>query len=234
MRTRFVVISMIALTVAAPGIRPAAAQYAPMPNGSETGNNSATAPAPVAPAAYPCPPTCPSASRIKVIVPPPEVVFRCAPAPGACQKEAGECAPATQPEAGRIAFNMNLTMNMGASSSLLSNAGLLALLAGGNSGGLLGGSGGLGGSGLEALMTRALAARAGATPATGGGTAPSPQAELESRMRALTAGIEVLSKRIDQDLAPTIREVNELGRELDQIRKRLDKLDQEQRKNTSH
>src|SRR5262249_4404912 len=125
MRTRSLVIPVMALTAAALGVCSAPAQYAAMPSGSETVHNSATAPAPVPWVTSPCLLAAPPASRIKVVVPPPEVVFRCASAPGACQKEGGECTPAAQAQPGRIAFNMNLTMNMGASSSLLSNPALL-------------------------------------------------------------------------------------------------------------
>jgi hypothetical protein len=118
-----------------------------------------------------------------------------------------------------------MNLNMAASANALASNGLLALLAAANSGtGSIGASGGPGSSSLEALMLRALAARAAATPANGTAGAPSPQAELETRMRALTTGIESLSKRVDEELLPTLREVKLLHDELEQLKKRLDNL----------
>jgi hypothetical protein len=127
-----------------------------------------------------------------------------------------------------------MNLNMQASANALANNGLLALLAGANAGaGTLGASGGLGNSGLEALMQRALAARAGATPANGTAVASNLGAELETRMRTLTGGIENLSKRMDEELLPTLGAIKRLHEELDQIRQRLDKLEKERGKNAS-
>src|SRR5262249_32891794 len=128
-----------------------------------------------------------------------------------------ECAPGARSQ-GQIAFNMNLNMQM--SSNALASNGLLALLAGANSGGgLFGASGGLGNSGMGARMLRALAARAATTPANGLAVAPSPEAESDSRIRTLT-----------EQLRQTLTEVNELSKELARIRDRLDKLDKERGK----
>ena len=223
MGTRTLVTPVMALVVAVLGTRLAAAQYSPMPNGPEALQSSATGSPRVGASANPCSPSCAPVPRIKVIVPPPEVVFRSIPAHGACPKEGAECAPARSE--GQIAFNMNL--NMAASANALASNGLLALLAGAN-------SGGLGNSGLEALLMRALAARTAATPTNGSAGAPSPEAELVTRMRALTTGIETLSKRIDRELLPTLQAMKQLGDELDQLKKRLDKLDTQRGKNPSH
>ena len=160
------------LTVTAPAASVAASGVAaPLPAGNPMASGTSI------PIDDSCMPPCATSRRVRVIVPPPEIVFRrashchvkeggtgdaCAPAPAACEPCASNAGP------GLISFNM--TYNMAPSTFGMS-------LSGGLSGQQLGqfsGQAGAGGpSAMEMLLLRAMLARSGA-----GGSENNPLAGL--------------------------------------------------------
>lgn len=157
---------------------------------------------------------CAPAQRIKVIVPPPEIVFRYAEPP--CKpgqrghKGGGYAAPAAcAPAGGEMKFNMNFNGNGGMTA-------MVPMIAGAGFGGFGGmglpfggppmmGSGfgagpfgvaGAGSTGIEALLMRALA----------GQSSSSAEVEMEARIRRLDA---LVNTRIEEEMNKMRAEVKQ-------------------------
>lgn len=156
---------------------------------------------------------CAPAKRIRVVIPEPEIVYRYASPTTDC------AAPACKgPDAGMIAFNMNLNMGAGFNGGFGGNNLLSAL------GGLQ--SGGAGNSALEMALLRSLLARAGGTAADNGGSTGS--ADLEAQIRKLSTSIDALHTRMDNEVLTANRNLTpalkQIVSELDELKDAVDKL----------
>jgi hypothetical protein len=178
-----------------------------------------------------CPASPPAASapvqRIKVIVPPPEIVYREAPAKHGLLNCLGKPAPApcaapAPAGGGTVSFNMNMSVPfmMNAAGSLPGGNLLAGLngLGGANNSALatalgLSGTGGAGNgmSPQDALLLRALLNRSapGATDGLTGNTPPSAD-DVEARIRklndAITAAMNAEMDRVRRDLKQDLTE----------------------------
>jgi hypothetical protein len=172
-------------------------------------------------------PACAPVQRIKVIIPPPEIVYR-----EACNKPGllGRCKSAAEPCAvtppcapganGNVSFNMNMTipfaMNAGFSqgfggSNLLAGLNGLAATPNPNLAAALGltGNGGAssGMSSQEALLLRMLLNRSAPGAAEGlSGTAPPSADEVEARIRKLNDGITAATNATTDRLRTDLNE----------------------------
>jgi hypothetical protein len=227
--------------------------------GGAAGQNAPSA-APM-PVGDPCPPSCAAAPRVKVIVPPPEVVFS-PPAPrcGGLFHRAAPCAPcapavapvaaapANAPGNGLMTFNMTYQMpymtyqmtpmmmgsafgGAGLSAGMfgMGGLGLPAVQPGGINLGLGGlqmglngsalaaalglgspaGLGGAGTAGVEAQLLRALLGRANGN-GTEAGRAAAAEGNADAEMRQLTARLNAMATRIENELANVQRMQNEM------------------------
>lgn len=224
---------MAAAAALAAGAVPAAAQH-PSPTPLGMPRPVPAAPPAEAPAYDPCPPDpCPPAGRsprIRVIVPPPEVVYRRVPA--------ADCGPARPPAggptppAGPAMVNVSATYTVPyvyttmvpVPTSGFAVAGLnggfgLAPAAGGfnlpTGGGTPAGFAGGSAADLDALLLRALLARA-----NGGGSNAALQVptDPESRLRAVEQEVAALKTKLTAEIA----ERKEVDRELIDIIKQVD------------
>jgi hypothetical protein len=150
-----------------------------------------------------------------VIVPEPEVVFRYAKP--ACNT--GAPTPACG-DSGQIAFNMTFNMPMTATAGPLAGNNLLGLLGG------MSANGGLGNSGLELQLLRALLTRSAAPAADNiGNTA---LADVQTQIRSLSSAMEKLAaarngeeKKTNDELAKVLAKMN---REVEQLLADVDVL----------
>jgi hypothetical protein len=169
---------------------------------------------------------------VKVILPPPEVVFRQAKP---CVRPPAEtcvvtAAPAPcPPGGGTVTFNMSLNMNALGSGTF--GAGL--------SGSMLGSGLGLGGASsgqlspeILMLLVRALAGRSGGAVADGGGgNTPVTADELQARIRRLQESITAEMNRevvqVRQELKQTLEGLVKTAKDMEQLRSDLAKATKE-------
>jgi len=253
MPVRRLAIPLAALTVAALVSGPAEGQGSPpealpMPSGPQEASAKSSAD----PCQSSLPACCPTPARVKVIVPPPEVVFKQAkPCAGfhRPQPKAPPCvtacpAPTTPPGGGLVSFNMSLSapfmMNATGMSAALSGNGLAL----GQANPALAAALGLPGMGngatatpsatelmlLRALLTRSSGAAADSPAPTAAPSSDDVDARIRRLHDAITAEMNNEIATVQTQLKRALQQVLQASNDVQTLKKRLDDLEEREKK----